>query len=85
MGPMMTEHVLSQTSGIDRLICQDNYREVEVCSRKIVTGSEIQLDEVNDSADKRDGGPMVRDSFSAEKVSTSSVPEGVRRGNVTGG
>ena len=77
----MTEHVLSRASG---LFCQGNCREVEVCSRKMVTVSEIQLDEVNDLADKRDGRPMVRDSFSTENVSTIYVYEGVRRRDVTG-
>ena len=82
---MMTEHGLSRASGIDRLLCEGNYRAVEARSWKMVTGSEIQLDEANDLADKRDGGPTMRDSFSTKNVSTSSVYEGVRRGGVAGG
>ena len=80
----MTEQVLSRASGIDRLLSQGNYREAEVCSRKMVTGSEIQLDEANDLADKQDRRPMVRDSFSTENTSTIYLYKGVRRRDVTG-
>jgi len=82
---MTTEQVLNGASGIDRLLRQGNYRKAEVFSRIRVAGNEIQLDEANDLADKRDRRPMVRDSFSTANTSTIYVYKGVRRRDVTGG
>lgn len=81
----MTEQVLSRTSGIDGLLCQGNHREAEACSRIRVTGIEIQLNEVNDLADKWDRRPLVRDSLSTVNTSTIYMCKGVRRRDVTGG
>ena len=81
----MMEEVRSLASGIDKLLCLGSYWKTEVRSWIMVTGSEIQLNEADELADKQDGEPMRRISFSMGKVLTSFAREGAGWRDVTGG
>ena len=81
----MMEEVRSLASGIDKLLCLGSYWKTEVRSWIMVTGSEIQLNEADELADKQDGEPMRRNSFSMGKVLTSFAREGAGWRDVTGG
>ena len=82
---MMMEHVISRASGIDSLLCQSNCREAEAGLQTGVAGSEIQLNEVNDLADKRDRRPTARGSFSTVNTSAIDLYKGARNRDITGG
>ena len=81
----MTEHVLSRASGIDSMLCQSNCREAEAGLQTRVAGIEIQLNEVNDLADKRDRRPTARGSFSTVNTSAIYLYQGARNRDITGG